>query len=227
MKRVTLAIMLVCLILAVPVFATDISDAEYLTKILVTNNTTSTVTDAAIALTCNTSAMVDGEMLNDDADDLVMQDDRGEDIAVMPGLGSNPWIFYTENISPGSQQWKFLYTRGVESEYLAYFPNSDGMLINDSPTLELTNVWEISLRLFVDTTQVGGIIFDKPNAITCNITAAQEITVGVYSGGGLKYSVTASGVEKGEHVIIVLSDGFDIYLYVDGVLKDTDELISL
>lgn len=221
MKRVLLFVLVVILLAAVPALASDISSAQYLTKILVSNNTSGAITNAAVIFTCNTSSVIDSDLLSDNASDLVLQSDTGEDIVVMPGWGANPWVFFVESIGAGGQEWEFLYTKGVSSDMLAYFPGSTGMIVYDSPTLQLGGVFAITETFYFDSAQVGQIIFDKPNAITCNVTASEEITATIY---GTSISVIATGVQSGLHIVKVEADGYNLYIYIDDELKDTEPL---
>jgi len=205
-------------LLTIPAFGTNISGAQYLTKILVSNNTTNSYTNVIIPLTCNTTSMIDAGMMSSSATDIVLQNDAGQDVAVMPGNPGQPWMLFTDSISSLKQQWKFLYSKGVTSDMVAYFPDTAGMYIEDSETFEFGCVFSISLTGFIDITQVGQVIFNKTNAISCNITGSGNITAAIYA---TSISVTASGLSSREQNIKVESDGYHLSIYIDGVLKDS------
>lgn len=211
--------------IALPAMATDISTAQYMTKILVSNNSTTDYTNVVIGLTCNTTAMVDGGMISASATDIVLQNDKGEDVAVMPGNPGQPWLLFTDNISALKQQWKFLYSKGVSSPKVAYFPDTTGMIIGDSPTLELGSIFTIYFPIIrFDFTQIGGIIFQKPGVISCNVTGSSNITLGVYSGASILHSITVNGISNLDHEFKIESDEVYLKIYIDGVLVGSKKL---
>lgn len=229
MKRILLSVIVVILgIMAFPVSATEISGAQYNTRILVTNNSTLSYTNVVVPLALSTTSMVDGGMVSATATDIVLQNDVGQDVAVQPGYNGNPWMLFTASISPLKQQWKFLYSKNVASDLVAYFPDTPGMYILDSPTMELSNYFTIHIpKIQFDFTKIGYVLFQKAGSYSANITGSSNVTFGIISGGVGILAVTANGVADIAHSMTIENDGFYLKIYIDGILKNYAALPEL
>jgi len=151
MKRFLLAALLVLLILsAVPVFSSDVSNADFYGVITTTNTGTATTSVSSNLSGADTADFIAGGFLNATATNAAVQNTAGADVAFMPGYGTNPWVFWAGNLGASSTTNYLLYMKNVTGGKIAYFPGSTGLAVSDNDTflepyanfsITLTDTW--------------------------------------------------------------------------------------
>ncbi len=128
------------------ILASTITDAIYQANIRATN-ASYTATHVAAPFTWATDSLLDGYYIDSEFNNLAMRDSIGNDIPFMPGQGSDPWIMWIDQIAQNSAINYNLYTGGETAMggKLAYYPDTAGMTVVDSASLELGNSFEIEL----------------------------------------------------------------------------------
>ena len=135
MKKLTTIILAVCIFIfvtPVAVLASDVSGAQYLTRSIITNNSSSEINNAVVTFDLSTEDMITSWMLGINATDFAMRTSGGTDIAAMPSVNSTyPWCTFISSVPGNSQVDQYLYSKGVTGGKLAYFPDSAGMTVLD------------------------------------------------------------------------------------------------
>lgn len=133
------------------------SDAEYLTVVTITNNSTAT-SNVFVPFTLSTAEMINGDMLAVTADDCTIKTASGDDCTFMPGYSSNPWLTYVASIGDYSQRNQYLYSGGVTGGKIRYFPADTGMTTPYDASLALGNVFTFEAAGCFDASAVGNIL---------------------------------------------------------------------
>jgi len=166
------------LLVVLPLYAADVSDAEYIADIVAQNSGSSADSVRAVA-DINTQAFIDGGFVTSDLLNTALQTPGGTDIAYMPGVGDNPWALFIPSIGAYEQLGYVFYTGGPAMQTgFHYIPADGGMTTADSASLELGNNFEIELSGYIDTSGGDGqnLIF-KNGAIQVYVSDEGEITV--------------------------------------------------
>jgi len=137
---------------ALPALAVSVTNALYKADIVVTDNGAAT-TNVAVVCPINTQALIDGKYVTTNLLNTATQYSGG-DIPYMPGVNTNPWVFWVPSIGTGETLPYVFYTGGPTMQTgFSYFPDSGGMTTNDNNTsLELGNNFVIEQKGYVDTT---------------------------------------------------------------------------
>jgi len=134
-----------------PVYAADVSDALYMADI-VASNSGGEATDVRAAADINTQALIDGKYATDDLLNTAIQTSGGIDVPYMPGVGSNPWIYWLSSIGAYESSPYLFYCGGPAMQTgFYYFPDDGGMTTDDADSLELGNNFEIEQKGYIDT----------------------------------------------------------------------------
>ena len=182
-NRIILAGLLVlCLLtLSVPalLYASDISDADYYGRIVVTNNG-SDATNVATVGDFKTQDIIDGNYLNATANNCAIVSSAGADIPFMPGYADNVSCLWVSAIASDAITHSNYYTGNVTGGTIRYFPDAEGMTSADSATSEPSGNWTMNLSGYVDTTagydknlirKPGGIAVYVSDNYSGNVTA--------------------------------------------------------
>jgi len=170
MKRAKILIFVLLLaLLATPVVASSIENALWYGLITISNNGTA---NTSIATTANISTenLIAGNYLNANANNTVMRNSSGADVAFQPGYtDANPWCMWVPSIGANSYLTYILYTNNSTGGKIRYFPDDDGMETVDSATLELGDNFTIEQSGWVDTSLAASsnqtpIGFNDPDA---------------------------------------------------------------
>lgn len=132
--------------------ASDISHAQWYGNIIITNNSSSSASAVSGNFSANTSAMISTGFLNSSANNCAMQDSLGNDVAFMPGYGSNPWCIQDGDLTGNQVITDTLYTGNVTDGKIRYFPGSTGMNIPYSTTMDPSTNFTIKIPVRVDPT---------------------------------------------------------------------------
>ncbi|AAW39820.1 hypothetical protein [Dehalococcoides mccartyi] len=203
MKKFIIAVsMFVMSVLIGPgtILASDITDAIYRADIRATNSSY-TAMKVSAPFTWSTQSLLDGYYINSGFTNLALRDSIGNDIPFMPGQGSDPWIMWIDQIAQNSVLNYSLYTGGETAMggKLAYFPDTAGMSVVDSASLELGSDFEIELSGYINTSSgTSKLIIDKGGAYICYPNNAGEIVALIGSAANISqatyYSATTSRV---------------------------------
>ena len=80
--------------------------------------------------------------------------------------------------------------------------------------------WTVESSGYIDTTKVGALLVEKGIAFSTNITATGELTSTTVTAG-IEYSVVATGVTSGLHIVTTSLSSGTLGIYVDGILMDS------
>jgi len=159
------------------VIASDIDNANWLTRIR-SANSGSEATDIWQTFSLSTEDMISVGMLNGTATDAAMKLSGGDDVAFMPSLNSTyPWVVEIPSIGASSQVDLYLYSGNVTGGELRYFPDGDGMTVTDSDTLEIGDNFTIEQKGWIDTDNGSdkNLVY-KPEAFRTYISGTSNIT---------------------------------------------------
>ncbi len=175
-------ITLVWLVLMVaPVYAVSVTNALYVADIVAQNSGTAT-TNVSTVCSINTQALIDGNYIDEDALNTALQTSAGSDVPYMPGVGTNPWVFFISSIEASEQKSYLFYAGGPAMQTgFYYFPASGGMATTDSASLELGNNFEIEQQGYVDTSSGSdkNLVW-KEDAFKLYISDTSDITASIY-----------------------------------------------
>lgn len=132
-------------------YASDIDDALYIGKIIVSNNGTNA---SAVSVNCsiNTMALVTDDYMEHDCSNSAIQNQAGDDVPYMP-QDNGIWAMFVPSIEQDRQLNYQLYTGGntTMASKLRYFPAAGGMTTTDSASIELGDNFTIEQRGWIDT----------------------------------------------------------------------------
>ena len=229
-KKIMATIFILALLCAVSMpclvsVASDISNAQYVTNILVSNNGT-LATDVFVLFDLSTQNMIDAGMLSGDAEDCTIISATNFDLEFMPGCDRSYWVTYVPSIPANSETYIYLFSKDVTGGDLRYFPGAGGLTAEDDDSMELGNVFALEMEGFVDTSAGDNknLVY-KEDAFRLYISASGSITASIL---GTACSVTAEDVESGFHTIRVTADGTNLKIYIDDTVmpKDSEPLNS-
>lgn len=202
MSRKSRIIVSVPLVLALFVFlaplaifgASDITNAEWRAKIVVSNNGAA-ASDVSTNFTLSTSEMITAGMLNSNAADAAITTAGGTDVAFMPSVGSNPWCAWVSSIDASSMQNLYLYTGNVTGGKICYFPGDGGMTISDDASMEPSDNFSIEVSGWFDTSAsaVGEFIISKGSDFRVWVGGAGNITSGISEGAASEQQSFTTG----------------------------------
>ncbi len=154
-----LAGLIILLIISVTFsYASDVTGARYISTVRITSNTTSTTENVCTTFMLNTGSLLTYGYA-DNSSDFVIQSNSGGDAAFMPSNNStNPWCLFIPLIGPMYNLDYHLYSGNTSGGKIRYFPGAAGMVIEDSPTIELGDNFSIGWEGYVDTTISDNIV---------------------------------------------------------------------
>lgn len=162
------------------VMASNVTGASFYGLVLVSNNGASSANTVYTTGNWSTQNLIDGSFVTSNASNIVIRNTSGSDVAFMPGIGSANWSLYVPDIGADSYMSYILYVGDVSEGKYRYFPNAAGMYTADSPTIELSDNFSISQSGFVDTDSGSSKnMVSKLDAYKTYISASEEITSGI------------------------------------------------
>ena len=195
------------------VYASDVTNADYMTKVTVSNNTTAQ-TGKVATFTLSTADMIAADMLNSSANDCAMKTGlSGTDIPFMPSVNATyPWCSFVNSIGASTSQFQYLYSKGVTGGAIRYFPGVTGMAVSDHTTIEIGNDGAVSFdNIYLDTTK-DDIIFSKGIEINAKTISNGNVTVSLTSNKALDF-------EQGNSDYVSVPDSND-YSFTNGAGTD-------
>jgi hypothetical protein len=230
MKRIlplTLALTSIFLLPAASVLAA----ALYLITMTVTESAGTSYTNLPIIVSVNNAQLVAGGYLGDAGMDAKVDDGT----YYLPRMITNDKTLFVGDL-PANVSKVFNYTLH-DNVWTASMPIITGVGGNvttpDNPSLEPGNECEIILNKFVNTTATGAdrVIMSKYDDITGGV---QLIASGSVSGNitckitdiahSTSLTLTALGVTSVIHEYKITLDGTTAFLYIDGVLEESEAL---
>lgn len=219
MKRALFLLLVTVLLVAAPVYASDISNALYLGALSVTNTGTA-ATNVSANVTLSTANLVAGGYLDAEADNVAVRY-NGADVAFMPAPGDTTnWIVWVDSIAADEVQGYALYTNATAAA-IRWFPGTGGMT-HSGNIITATQTWELEIQGYFNGS--GNYILDANNGGTRHI----QLTYGnvhlvldsIASPGfdgtqSINFTPTGTGV----HTLKVTSDATNFTVYWDGVQK--------
>lgn len=181
MKRLRiLALSLILTVIVGPiVFASDITGSKFYANILISNNGTATTNVAVPVFSINSTVMIDGLYMNATANNTVLRNTSGADLAFSPGYDPTlPWIIWVPSIGADGYLSEVLFLADSSGGKLAYFPGLAGMISADNDTLlELSGNFSIEQKGFIDTSVAADKnLIIKDDAIKVYISGTGNIT---------------------------------------------------
>lgn len=180
MKKILVPLIALIAILlpSVTVLASDVTDADYLTEITVSNNSTSAKSGVVAVLELNTGTMIDLGMLDAAATEAAMHLSGAIDTAFMFGNNStNPICIFIPSATATSSSNYYLYTKGITGGKIRYFPGSTGMTVADAPGIELADNFSLLINgAYLKNT---GYIANKENAVSLIYDAPTDNVTGI------------------------------------------------
>lgn len=125
------------LLFVLPALASDITNAEYLTVLDISNNSSTLHEDVAVAFTLSIADMMTMDMINAAATDAAMIC-NSDDVTWMPGYGA-ACITFVPEIQGNSQINENLYSSGVTNPKIGIFTGASGLIVQDVAPLEPVN----------------------------------------------------------------------------------------
>lgn len=179
--QLSLLIIIGLLVVASPVYAISVANAVYVADIVAYNAGTAT-NYVATVVPINTQALIDGKFVTSDLLNTAIQTPGGSDVPYMPGVGTNPWVFWVPNIGASEQKSNMFYAGGPAMQTgFYYFPNTGGMTTPD------TMVGAIADDGGVQTDDTTAANNDTANDMTL-LPAVPAVNDAYYFGGGRTYS---------------------------------------
>jgi len=183
------------LAVALPVLAVSVTNALYRADIVIANTGTA-ATNVAVVCPINTQALIDGKYVTTNLLNTATQFSGG-DIPYMPGVNTNPWVFWVPSIQDNETKPYIFYAGGPAMQTgFNYFPASGGMTTSDNDTsLELGNNFTIEQKGYVDTSYVAdkNLVYKQGAFRTC-VSSTGNITSEVFAISSISpYSSTSDG----------------------------------
>jgi hypothetical protein len=218
-----LSLILALWMILVPTLVSADTYNNYL-KITILNNGTSVYTNLPLLVSINNTQLANLGYINS----------TGLDTNVLEGATARDFSVIADRLgidaqSYGAGQKRTFYYRmdnvPEQSSYSMIFGLGGNLTTTDSSSIELGNNFRITISAFFDTTAGSNKnICIKASAFKIWISGSQAITAGIYNGGGWATNVTTTGVTSGAYIIVVLADVQSLYLYINGILRDTKSL---
>lgn len=183
-KRYIVTLMVLVALLtgiALPLYASDITNAKYIGTIRVSNNSTAAEA-VSVNLSINSTQLIEQGFASANLTDMAIQR-NGVDTAFMPGNSSNssnPWVFWVSSIGENRNVDYSLFTPDVTGGKIRYFPDSAGMSVSDNANMECGDNFTIEINGYFDTTAVGANITSKVDGIRIWVSSSGNITSTIY-----------------------------------------------
>jgi hypothetical protein len=158
-KNIALAVLALVLMVAPLgiVAGSDITGALYKLVITVADNGTA-ATNVSTVCTLSTPNLITGGYANSGANNIALRSSTGVDVPFMPGYGTNPMVLFVPTVGASSYVQNLLYTATSTGGDIVYFPDSVGMSVPDSATLEPGSIFNLEIQTFVDTSTSDNIV---------------------------------------------------------------------
>jgi len=188
------------------VAALEISKAEYVATITISNNST-TASYVCVPYSLNTTALINNFGVNSSCNNTALINIAGAPTAYMPSTNStNPWIAYVPSINANTQLNYKLYIGGSAnmSGKLVYFPGDAGMTTANSTSLDLGDNFTIEQSGWINTDNATGknLVYKKEAfRVFVSPTVSEDITSSIFQwtsptgGSGTSWNPVASAYD--------------------------------
>lgn len=216
MKRLILLLLAISMLLGTAgvALASDISDAIYYGVIRATNSST-LAENVSANVSINSTSLIAAGIMNSTANNTAIRKSGGTDAPFMPGYGNNPWIVWFDSVPENGSVDVTLYTNASNAT-IYWFPDDDGMAVEDDDTLEPGNYFDILIKAYVDTANGSDkYLIRKGNAFKLYISGDEQVSAAIggawedfewgndgdslsTSGGTVTWTVSATGTSRAE-----------------------------
>ena len=142
-------------LMGIPLWASNISLANYFGTILVVNNGTAETYQSSNITNIKVASFIDGGYVASASNTtMAMRTTSGADVPFMPGYGASAWMTWVPSIGNAASLSYIFYTStagNITGSDLFYFPGAAGMTTLESPTLELAGNFTIEQAGYYDT----------------------------------------------------------------------------
>lgn len=185
-KLVTLLLLFAAAVSSAIVYASDITGATYLTRVIATNTASTANTNIAQVLSLSTPDMVSSGMLGAAATDAAIILSGGDDVYFMPGANDTaPWITMVPSISGSSQVDLYLYTKTATGGEYRWFPGAMGGDVADAAGLEHGANFTDAMDAYISS---DGYLFRKGDEYNVTYDTASDNVTAL-----IRYSENVSG----------------------------------
>lgn len=178
----SLLVLVGVLLIASPVYAVSVANALYTADVVATNTGTA---ETGVSAVCdiNTQALLDGNYITSDIKNTALQRSGG-DTPYMPGVGSNPWVFWISSIGTETKPYVFYCGGPALQTGFVYFPGTGGMATDDDATLEPSDTFQIEQKGYIDTSAGSNkdLVY-KETALQVYISDDEDITAAIIEMG--------------------------------------------
>lgn len=175
------------------VFASDISSANYLGLITITNNSTA-ASAVSTNMTLSSTDLISQGWVDTNFTRSAMRNTSGADVPYMPGYGSNPWALWVPAINANSSiNYNLYFGTSDMSSTKYWFPAAGGGTVNDHASMEPSSNFTMTWDGWFDTTAgASKNLVSKTNALSAFVspTVSGNITAEIYP---YYYSSTSDG----------------------------------
>lgn len=188
---------LVMMVCVMPAAASTTTGALYSGDIVVKNTSFASAYNT-VPITLSTQTLIDGNYIESDCLNTAITDGSGADVPYMPATGSSSttWMVFVDNIEQNASNLYKLYTGGSDMNgEICYFPDTAGMTVNDSASLEPGNDFTTEITGFFDTSSgASKYPVGKTGAEEIYNSNTSELTVKLYPASGYSgYSSSSDG----------------------------------
>ena len=191
----TMAVVVSLIISPFAVLASDISEAEWIGTVRITNNGSAT-TNVSVNFSLATQPLINDGFVNVTLSNTAIRTGAGADVAYMPApSGEDAWMVFVPSVASNSTVDDQLYTGGSidMAAKLRYFPGAGGTTTPDSANLELGSNFTVELKGYVDTTAVGSNLTSKDDAFIIFVNATDTISADIVTNTSASDNVIADG----------------------------------
>ena len=173
--------------------ASDITGALFSGTLRITDSG-GTASGVSTNFSLNTTALIANGYAKSDLSDVAIRN-GSDDVAFMPGYGSNPWVVYVPTIGSGQNLNYGFYTNNVTGGKIRYFPGPAGMSTADYNTG--TDNWSKEIKGRFDGTGIISSKYDHAlGGYTITRDTSGNITASIFAANHFEYlRPTANGDE--------------------------------
>lgn len=170
------AVLLVVLMPAVTVFASDTTGAKWTGSIQVSNNGSS-LTNQVVLVSINATNLINQGLLDASATNYAIQS-GGSDLVSMPGY-NGPWAIFQPSIPASGIILDTLFTPATGAT-VAYIPGPSGMSVSDSASMDPGSSFQWTIPCYVNLASTQPII-NKEGACKLAPNGSGNVTFVIYS----------------------------------------------
>jgi len=204
MKRfiyyIVTAILILMFVSPAVALASDVTGANYLTRLIASNNSTSAATNEIVPVEdIETDSYIDAGLLNATATDAALRESGGDDVPFMWAANTTySFMAFVDSVGALSSKDLYLYSDGAAGGQLVYIPGTPGMTSDDDPSMEFGGNFTDSKTGFFDATATGN--FTRKDGAYCTFVNGDGIITAQITGTDVSsenYTPSANGAITG------------------------------